>query len=898
MAIYYVDTFEGSDSSDGSTWATAWKTCYPLKALYGNLASVQNVEVRFAKTTPIETDRTMVSMTSFPSTHAYVTAIARPLAGFRKAVVPDYMGGVARVMDWGGTLLSPFTSISETSSPAYRPYGTYKFRIDAPAGASGLAVRWTLADGNFSAFQCFEFVAVVRQYNLPTPSTATASLEFSTDAAGTNIIWSRPIPVGTSAYEARMCLLGDNDLPSTAAYAFIRFTNPGTTTAHFECSSINAVLPHTHANYVGLRLLYVPNDKMGSTLAPVTSSGLHTVFTGLDGPGIDNYRDSYALPRRTWSTHKWAAYPYAPEALMANCGQAGRAANPLKVSGGWNKVTGVADGITALDAANLRWFNGTRRIAVDVRRVAVTFRRSGGTVEAGTPGIMEYLGYGYGKVLNAYAEHVYLAAGGAGCVGEVIGYYYSDLPRESLVTMPPRGFGGEGASAAFRFCNTALELPFAGGINHTFMEDSAWGSANVYHDTPGFRVKRCRIVECRPVLFGSGAGPQGGLVTFDDCDIVSTIVSNSYQNEFVCTPWGYLENCRLWGAHTGPLNDSYPAKNLTFIPLPGVLGSICTHGADIEGLSISLSDAVLYTTDYAFSRTGISAEAVRVRLKNANLQMVFKAFVPPAAQYDYRGHDIDVEDVVLHRTGASEGPVFHSARLSAYNLTLVGAWPALQDGIVRSSEVDNLVITDAATKIVSNFRFAGANAGWGRVCATYRNVVHPLGIAGFLGAPSPEGISNSGAAWFHTPTEEMWVSSLMMVQRDLTLSHSGMSSWRLKALQNVGAISAASFMLGVVPVTAGVPVTYTATVRRSSRDIIGGIYIRPGVTRAWTDPAVTNAPSLQDIVVMQSSAESPDQWITLSISYTPHRDGLVEMHAGIRGAAGSSVWLDTFKVTQ
>ena len=57
MPIYYVDTVEGSDASDGLSWAQAWKTCYPLKAIDGMQGAVRDIEVRIAKTTPVETDR-------------------------------------------------------------------------------------------------------------------------------------------------------------------------------------------------------------------------------------------------------------------------------------------------------------------------------------------------------------------------------------------------------------------------------------------------------------------------------------------------------------------------------------------------------------------------------------------------------------------------------------------------------------------------------------------------------------------------------------------------------------------------------------------------------------------------------------------------------------------------
>ena len=104
-------------------------------------------------------------------------------------------------------------------------------------------------------------------------------------------------------------------------------------------------------------------------------------------------------------------------------------------------------------------------------------------------------------------------------------------------------------------------------------------------------------------------------------------------------------------------------------------------------------------------------------------------------------------------------------------------------------------------------------------------------------------------------------------------------------------------MVGVMPVTAGVPITFSAVFWRDTVDIRGGIFIRPGVTREWTTQETVNAPPLHDVVAMQSPTLAVGQWETLTVTYTPYRDGLVEVHAGVRGFTGSNVWLDTLKVS-
>ncbi len=900
MAIYYVDTVEGSDANTGLSWAQAWKTCYPLKALYGDQGVVSGIEIRIAKTVPVETNRS-ISFYSFSHTPMlYTLGVARPFAGYRKTVIPDFAGSQATVASYGGTLISPFFSDSEAVSPAFRPAGTFKFRLDAPAGADGLAARWTLASGDFSAFQCFELMASVRHTNSDDPCPAEAWLQFSTDSAGTNIIWSRKLDVGTSKYESRMCLVGNNDLPTSAAYAFLRVKNPTTVTIHVDCTSIHAVLPVDHPNYYGLREIYVPNDKWGSTLCPSSTSGSYTMFVGIDGRPVDDYRVANSLPGRTWSVHRWQAYPYAPEALLPVCRMAGTLTNPIKIYGGWNKATGLVDGISAIDAANIRWFSSVRKVTIDVRNIAVACRRTGASASAGTPGIMEYTGYGADKLLtNSRAENVYLPAGGLGAVTEQVGYYYSDMRRDSLLNVPDWGITS-GNNAVAVNCNTAIDLPFGGGVEYTTLKDCAWGMANVYSALKTTRVRRCRLWEVRPILYGVGSGvpTAANPVTYDDCDIASLIVTNTFGNDYACAPLAKMENCRLWGAHTGPVGRAFPSKNITYTPLPGVTGSICTFGADIDGLAVPNPDAIYFTEDSMFARSGYFGDPVTVTLRNATIQMTFSGVVPASASTDYRGHEVTLENVTLHKTSATSGAPFKSSRLSANGLTLVGAWPALQEGIVKVTDISNLVITDANTKLVNNFKFAAPAISWGRVCASYRNVVHPLGLAGFLGTPATSvGIYSGAAGWFHTLSGEMWASALMTVRKDTARSHSGLTSWKITPLQPIGAISAGSFMVGVMPVTAGVPITFSAVFWRDTVDIRGGIFIRPGVTREWTTQETVNAPSLHDVVAMQSPTLAVGQWETLTVTYTPYRDGLVEVHAGVRGFTGSNVWLDTLKVS-
>ena len=899
MPIHYVDTYEGSDANDGSSWAQAWESCYPLKALYGGLGSVSNLEVRFAKTPPVGSG---VQLFSTPSNN-------RPVQGYLKPAIPGALTSYSTIYEWGGTPIAPFTSTGgEGSSSPYRPAGTYTFRIDIPVGADGFAARWALADGDFSTFQCFETIAAFYFRNSDEPCAAEAWLEFSTDVAGADIVWSRKIEAGKTAFEARMCLLGNNDLPSNASYAFLRIRNQTGALAYFDCSGANAVLPPDHPQYVGYRLLYAPVGNMGGVFAPSvfykSSGSLQMGLTGRDGPGVDRARAALSVPPRTWDIYRWVPFPYAPEPLFPVCSVAGSATTPLKAIGGWNKDTNIVDGLTALDAANLRWFSGVRLASVDVRNLAITFRRTGriNSLET-TPGIMEYAGYFIGtkQLSKCYAERVLISGSGPGCVGESIATYISSFVRESLLSVPEFGISA-GSSASFRHCNTFFSTPFGGGVDYEIVEDSAWSTDMIRtRDRRTFRVRRCLLINPRwaPGTGGNdfdGPGAASFAPTYEDCDIVQLGVENSYGNEFASAPQGWLENCKLWGPYTGPTSHKYASKNLQYIPIPGMPGPVCVSGADIDGLSIAINDATVFSNESMFARTSFLSSPVKVSLKNSNLPMIFSEFVPASVSQDHIGHTVELDTVTLHKTNASVGAPFKSSRLRAKSLTMSGAWSAVQEGVVRMTEIDKLILTDADTKIVNNFRFVGPAAGWGRVCATYRNIVQPLGLAGFLGAPA-QGYG-AGAAWFHTLDGEMWATHVMTVTRDVAVAHSGLTSWKLSALQPIGAVSAGSFMVGTIPVTPGVPVTFSAMLRRSSGDALGGIFIRPAATRAFPAPSAINPPSLHDVVTMQDASLPPGQWELVTVTYTPFRAGLVELHAGRRGMPGTYVWLDSLKVTQ
>ena len=105
-------------------------------------------------------------------------------------------------------------------------------------------------------------------------------------------------------------------------------------------------------------------------------------------------------------------------------------------------------------------------------------------------------------------------------------------------------------------------------------------------------------------------------------------------------------------------------------------------------------------------------------------------------------------------------------------------------------------------------------------------------------------------------------------------------------------------MLGVIPVVAGVQVTLSAYMLRDSALALGGLFIRPAMTREFVAHDTVNAPSLHDIVAMQNPSTGIETWEKVTVQYTPYRSGLIELHAGRRGIQGSSVWLDTIEVSQ
>lgn len=897
MPIYHVDTFLGSDANTGASWAQAWRTLYPLKAIYSGAGTIYDVEVRIAKTTPYETNRAITFRSPSNGTYANCYGQARPLAGYRKAIIPDYLGTVARPFDWGGTLYGTFFNSSEITSPAYRPAGTFKFRVSAPALTSGRALRWLIADGALASFDCLEVAgSISRHSNEYTPATGvTVSLQLCSDAEGLTVLRTYSIPLGDTVLSTRLALLGVGDLPNGVASAFIVIDNPLNETVHVDMSSMYAVLPQSHPNYVGLRLIYVPNDPMGTPLTPVTTSGVYTYFNGIDGPGIDAYRVSQGGSPRTWTTHPWAAWPYPVAPLFPVAAVVGSADSPIKVYGGWNTATNTVDGLTALDAANLRWFHLVARVSVDLRNLAVAFKRAPrSTDRVGMGGIMEEGQISTKTLVNCRAENVHLPAGGAGVVGQQIGFYTSSYPGDALLATTEQSDQAVNHLVSVRGCTTALAPPFYGSHRVGDIDTCTFGT--IPPDVPlGTVVEDCVFINIRTGAAGIGDYIDVPVV-MRNCDIVATFLSNSWGNEWACAPRGWMESCRLWGAFTGPRSHDYPATDCVWRPLPGVLGQVCGSGANFDGLSAPHGESTFNHTTSMFARASSDGDPITLTLKNANLQVPFASITSASTTYDYIGHNVTLENVTLHKADASVGAAFLSARLKARTVTLVGAWDSLLSGVVRGADVDGLVVTDASTKLVNNYRFAGPATGWGRVASYFRNVLHPAGLAGFLGTPVM-GFA-SAAAWFHTPAGEMWASDVLKVTRDSTVAYTGVSSWKCTTLTYVGSHTRGSFLLGALPVVAGVAVTCTAWVRRSSYDVLGGLFLRPMGTRTFATPGAATADTLHEIRAMQSYTQSPGQWVQVSISYTPTSTGLVELHFGMRGLPDNTVWLDALKVTQ
>lgn len=888
MPIYHVDTFNGNDANNGSNWANAWKSTFPLKALYAGVTSVQDLEVRFAKTAATESARGITFGSTGNGTHAYCAGIARPMAGYRKPVIPDYWGSQTYWLAWQATIISPFSTPGEGINPPYRPAGTYKLYVTAPAGSNGRALKWLVSDGNFASFDCIEVVGAWEQ------AGATASLELCSDADGTTVVRTYSLPFGTQSSRARLALIGQGDLPNGIASVFLKINNPTAFQIGLDMSTATAVLPATHPNYVGLRQIYVPNDKLGNALTMAATDGTYTMFNGQDSSNIDGYRLTQGEAARTWTVYPWAAYPYEVEPVLASASVVGSPATPVKISGGWNTTTNLRDGITAIDAGHLRWFDYVARVSVDVRHLAIAFRRTAFRSDNLSGGIMEERRLADQRINDCYAERVYIPMAGAGVVGTAIGFYNSSWRDDCLVGTVESNNDFESSRASMKDCNSVGGPPFFGTYGTTLVQGCTFGQTIPF--VPAMTLMEdCVFLGTRTYLSVIGGSPHPPY-KFLNCDVVAPFVSDSWGNDYGCSPHGWHENCRWWGAHTGPRNPTIQAKNCTWRPLPGAIGPICSSGCDIDGLAAPINEPSLVSTTSMFARGGIAIEPVTIRLKNSNVQVLFASITPGANATDRRGHTVTLDNVTFNKTSAGAGVAFLSARIKAKNITLNGAWQSLFSGIIRGGDIDGMVMTDATTRIVNDYSFSGPATGHGRVASYFRNVLHPLGLEGSLGTPVAR--YASGAGYFQSTTGELWATDVMKVVKDTSVSHRGMSSWKATATLNIGAASRGSYMLGALPVVAGVALTFKAWIRRDSYDVLGGIFLRPLGTREHSAPGALTGETFHDIVAMQAVTQVPGSWAEVTISYTPFASGLVELHFGMRGVTGNSVWLDTIKVTQ
>lgn len=890
MAIYYVDTFEGSDAAAGTSWASAWRTTRPLKALFGGTPTVLDLEIRFAKTEPKETSRSLSFTSTQDSTNLYCDAVARPTAGNRKSVIPEYSGTDGRVIAWGGTL---FTG-SGATSPTYSAPGTYKFRMQVAAGTTNAkAARWNVSDGDFSSFAALETAGAIHYYSTPYDVVVnfTATLELCSDSAGDVVVWSSPLAFGCSTKSAKLLVLGNNDLPSGIVTAVIRVSNPSPETVCLEMGGVTAVRALSDPGYVGLRLVYVPNGRTGLPLAPVLCAGTITRFGGNDGAGFDNYRILNNLPLRTWTVYPWEPFPYQVEPLFKAGRTFGRANNPFKVYGGWNKATGEMDGITALDAANLRFFEYASSVSMDMRNLVPTFRRAPfSSTFLGYSGLMDGNVDNYRTFPYSYFKNVHVPVGGAGDIGTTIGWGVTSLGAESL--MHSYYGAGVNSTVGMEGCTCGAVPLIFGPVNYQEVANCVFGTYPPASIVKGGTVSNCTFLASR----SDTAAWETYQYSLDmkQCDVIASSISNNWSAEYASAPLGKMEDCTWWGAYTGPRGLRYPAKNCVFHALPGVLGPMFAGDAEIDGLVFTdQPDASIYSTSALFGHTSRSSFVV---LSNANVRVYAKALTSPPNIYEPIGHRISVKNVTFHRTLACVGPALTGARLVANNLTMSGDWPALLSGAVREVAADGLIFTHAVTKLMDAYAIHGPGTTWGRITATFKNVVHPLGISDLLG--TAPGSFASGASYIQTLTEEMWASTVMRVQRDTALSASGASSWRCTLTDNVGSPTRGSFLVGSLPVEAGKPFTVTARARRQGVDALVGFFIRPLGTRQYDPPEATSGETLHDIVQMILPGQPPLQWAPLSLTYTPYASGLLEVYVCVRGPQGSVVWVDSLKAAQ
>lgn len=948
MPIYCVDTLNGSDSNNGSSWAQAWKTCRPLKALYAGVEDVQDLEVRFAKSTPIRSDCTV------------------------RRVEPSYGDGSKSILTGGSHLVGRWSTTPKDGTGVGDRYrripiaagGTYswsEYRVLTEYGYGGVGMQESTKR---LCSQPSDVSDIEILWHTVGSNSLTATLELYDVSSGTVGPAFATIPLPQPPARSHMCVQAVHNVlvskPAEATHIGWKVTvvNTGAAVDLFcgQFGTLRSSYPVDSPYYCGHNTLFVPNSRFGMPFAAcqvnsdadrdTDGSYFGTERITLYTPANNIVHD--AMPERdiTWSKYRWVDYSYdRTEALMPSALYVGSESVPLKISGGWDTDSNTRVGITALDAANLLWFYPTlAKISIDVRGLALiggVLVASGDILFSNLMSTSPTLDLEIG---NALADGVHIIHPASSEVHQYFeptasGWSPGGMNTEQVDDYGPNVTGtktchligsrkkGTGSNTQQISNSTCAWGNFFGTVPvATSITDSAFvGSVEMYKHTSTYTYERCTFFNVQGTDDRFKSSMRGGysIATLNDCDVVNA--NNDFSSDgivgLVCAS---MYGCRLYGPRTGPTAVMYEAKNIEYT-VCGTLATdiMCearaysyvestqtwwpyyTRGEiAFDNLNISIAPGAV-TPDYLFL-------CRKVSLHNSRLEDVYPTVYTPSAYYEltapYEVLEVNLENVTLATSIPRTTPVFTSSRVVGHNVTLDGPWSSLLGKTVTDVDVRGLNITDAATKIFGDgYRLMGTTAA--HTSSFVTDISSPAAdLLDLIGEPlrliqDGPGNANTGIDYApKTPSggayvsaadgRTLWLNSFIAVQPQTS------DSWKVTALMPCGSLQAARFPAGTIPVVAGALLKFRVKAKRTTRDALCGIFIRHNQTREWAGTGVVETNVFRDAECMQDHSLPVDTWEQLEVQYTPFRDGLVDLYVGCRAVSGSVVYFKDIEIVR
>lgn len=883
MPTYYVNTNTGSNANDGSSWALAWKTTEPLKALYTG-SSITGVEIRFAKTpTAVHSAITVTAGTPNLGDYAYV-----PVADMTGLTNGSMMTTGLSLYWIGWTVVSPVTEASSVGNISVQPIalGT------VPAGFSGKACYSGFTTRSLASYYGIELVCTI--VNAAHLAGFACDLKLCSDSLGNTPVASFPVvfPAGpVSAFAIRVGEGSISGLTSVSSVA-LYMTNTAGVDIAFGLGSVAATKAVSSTGYWGCRALYVPSNNTQIHRAVVSSGSYSEVFF-----------DSLELETgsRTYTSYvSMDSYP-SNSRLNSSIVTFGTSASPIKLLGGWNTATDTVDGVTCLDASQLFLMTSACTSAsVEVKKLAIL---RPGLARAEVNATWGVLGASSAITLNAcVAEDVWLASDTMESTGRLDSeaYKWTATLIAGDITVGPLGVSSLRCRSSVSVWQVSRYVTRAlgGPVTHSYCFFYSYRGKWYTNSSPAIRPSfdNCYFMGVNSVFTLSPYNVRYGDYTdYTDCIIRMLPTSGGLcgigsNNVFT--------RCAFYGDISMPFGDD----NVYIQPIIEHTGNNqISLMYDSVGYSMNrtrISGAIAHTPattgwtggaiikcvgagSFDIRDSVFSINCASFMVTNALLSCTISVLMSNVTFDRNTGTGMTALSFAVVEGGSAIGQ--NKAIVVLEDLVFSGPWAVAILGDFASTIINRITCTHASTipfthnwghgrAIFSNL--AGVNLrNVSAVNAIDFNMSDAYYPSGLLSVDS-EGISGT-----YSPT--------FTLTEDATEPNTTSTSWKYAITRTTGNRVVNEIQLGVFYVYAGNSITISIQTKRSSSNSSAFLYIRP---------LFTKTSGFTDIIAVERVLIS--MWSTLSITYTPDKDGAIEVYMSATGYVGSSVWFDAFSVTQ